>query len=470
MLNETLNRIKGHQSNFHHEVDDSGYDINSWLEFSHAEVKKRFHDFVLPYDLNALRIVILAGFFIYILFSIFDCTVNTTLFSEVFVIRLLAVSIGIVSILWITSLSFFKHNYDALQCLTIIILLIGQVGHFVVSLLDNIYGFHLLMSSVLLTISGNTLMGLRFKNALIISLVCLIVFEIIIAYIGMSYEMIVFQNFVLLAVILITLHTCYIRERNKKLLFIQYDKTNISKEKLKKNNHYLETLLGDLDRKNKELQRFSYIISHDLKAPLRVTNGLISLIGRKEFDVLTEQSKTDFDMIKDQSMQMGAMIDGVLEYSCIGRLNVEMEEVDIALVLEKIKLIAERKNQVKINYQIPIPTVRASKKRVEQVFQNLIDNAIKYNDKTICEISIKAEIDGKFILFKLEDNGPGIQPEYAERVFSLFQTLQSKKQDSTGVGLAIVKKIISYYRGEIYIDENYKQGARFCFTLPAYSN
>jgi len=169
-------------------------------------------------------------------------------------------------------------------------------------------------------------------------------------------------------------------------------------------------------------------------------------------------------------MQMGAMIDGVLEYSRIGRFDIEMEEVDVALILEKIKLIVERNNQVKVNYQTRIPSLKASKTRVQQVFQNLIDNAIKYNDKAICEISIEAEIDGKFVLFKLEDNGPGIHPEYAERIFSLFQTLQSKKQDSTGVGLAIVKKIISHYRGEIYIDSNYKEGARFCFTLPSYSN
>lgn len=340
MLNKTLNRIKVQQSDFHHlHSDESEYHISPCLEFTHTAVKKRFHDFVLPYDLNALRVVVLVAFIIYPLFCLVDYTINPSIFNATLLVRSLIFVFGVILILALTFLSPYRYNYNAMQGLTVAILSIGQAAHFVVGILEDVYELHLLMSSILLVVSGNTLMGLRFKNVLIINVVCLVMFEIIIIFfVDTSYEMAIFQNFVLLAVTGITLHTCYIRERNKHLLFIQHDRTNTRQEKLKKANHHLEVLLSDLDKKNKELERFSYIISHDLKAPLRVTNGLISVIGRKEFDVLSEQSKTDFDMIKDQSMQMGAMIDGVLEYSRIGRLNVEMEEVDVALILEKIRL------------------------------------------------------------------------------------------------------------------------------------
>jgi len=274
MLNSTLDRIKGQQSDLQYlHWEESEYDISYWLEFSRTEVKKRF--------------------IIYPLFCLVDYGINPSIFDATLLIRSLIFIFGAILILALTFFSPYRHNYNALQGLTIAILSIGQVAHFVVGILEDVYEFHLLMSSILLIVSGNTLMGLRFKNVLIINIVCFVVFEIIIiAFVNTGYEMIVFQNFVLLAIIGITLHTCYIRERNKYLLFIQHDRTNISKEKLKKANHHLEVFLNDLDKKNKELERFSYIISHDLKAPLRVTNGLISVIERKEFDVLSEQSKT----------------------------------------------------------------------------------------------------------------------------------------------------------------------------------
>jgi len=469
ILNQTKNRLAKFDAL---QTSESDYAINAWsTEFKNVALKKRFRYFILPYDLHAIRVVLLAGAVIYPLFCILDYMTNPAVFSMTFFVRLFIIVPGLVLTLRLTFVKPFKNKYHAVQNLTLTVLCIGQIGHFIIGIIDGVYEFHLLIASILLAISGNTLMGIRFKNNLIINVVCLIIFElIIIGYLDFEYKMIVYQNFILIAVILITLHTCYLKERDMHRLFIQYDTANQAGTELKKGNHHLEELLNDVDYKNKELEHYAYVVSHDLKAPLRIISGLVSLVERKEFDKLSEQSRDDFEMIKDQSKQMAAMIDGVLEYSRIGRIANEIATINVVDILEKIKLIEERNENVMIDYSETIPPIRADRTRVEQVFQNIIDNAIKYNDKAVCKILIQAEVQGKFVLFRIEDNGPGILPEYSDRIFTLFQTLQSKKQDSTGIGLAIVKKIISHYRGEIYIDTSYQKGACFCFTLPYYSN
>jgi len=142
--------------------------------------------------------------------------------------------------------------------------------------------------------------------------------------------------------------------------------------------------------------------------------------------------------------------------------------VNIIPILETIALTLGNEDNISIDFPKDVPLLEGSAIRFKQVFQNLTSNAIKYNDKPQCKILISAEIQDNFVRFSLQDNGPGIRPEYAERIFQLFQTLQSKRKDSTGVGLAIVKKIIDFYEGEIYLDPHFEEGARFYFTLPIY--
>ncbi len=432
-------------------------------------VRERFYQFIQPYDLHAIRSAAITGGAVYMLFTIIDYLINDIIFTQTMIIRIAVVGPCSILALALTFYSPFKDNNKALQFLSVLIVTIGQAGHFAIGLMREVQPFYLLITSILLMVFANTLMCLRFSIATILNVIYFIIFQIIHAIQGTDYIELFYQNVTFLCVIAVSLHACYLRERDKHLLFLHYDEANGKKRELIKVNAHLEDLLNNLDNKNKELEQFAYVVSHDLKSPLRVISGLSSLIQRKEYEKISPTSQEDFDMIKDQIMQMNAMIEGVLEYSRIGREATGVNRVDVSAIMEKIKLVEERNGDVIVTYPDDMLYVKGSRIRVQQVFQNLISNSIKYNDKKVCEISIGAEITDNFILFTVEDNGPGIAPEYTERVFRLFQTLQSKREDSTGVGLAVVKKIIEYYRGEIYIDTTYKKGARFCFSLPYFS-
>jgi len=449
---------------------DAKYAVNALaLKFISPDIRQRFQAFIQPYDLHAIRSAAFTGGAIYGLFVIFDYIVNYSIFTETAIIRLLIVGPCAILTLGLTFLEPFKTKHYVLQLLSVLIVSIGQAGHFVIAMMPDVHPFYLLATSILLTVFCNTLMCIRFRIAFWINIIYFFVFLIVlIGYNQESYDVKFYQSIIFIAVIIVSLHACYIRDRDKHLLFIHYDGANEKKKALAGVNSHLEDLLNSLDAKNKELEQFAYVVSHDLKSPLRVISGLSSLIQRKEYKKISPQSRQDFDMIIDQIVQMNAMIEGVLEYSRIGRTQVESVMVNVEQVLEQIKLAIPKNDKVVIDYPTNVPPVEASKVRVRQIFQNLINNAIKYNDKTVCKIFIETEIADNFVSFKLEDNGPGIRPEYAERAFGLFQTLQTKEQDSTGVGLAIVKKIIEYYGGQIHIDTAYRQGLRFHFTLPYY--
>lgn len=403
------------------------------------------------------------------IFVVLDFFINPEAFTQIAIIRLLLVTPLSLITLFLTYIKPFNEKNNASQWLGITILTIGQLGHFVMGTLPGVHEFYILVSTIVLLIVGNNLMPTRFWLAFYVNLLYLIFFQItLFVHLSADYTTIIYQNFILVSVMFVSLHACYLRERNKCLLFVEFDIANKRKKELEAVNKIQEELLSSLDYKNKELEQFAFVISHDLKSPLRVISGLSSLIQRKEYEKISPQSREDFDMIKDQVLQMGAMIEGVLEYSRIGRKDGNDKAVDIVPILESIALSTGKQDDVSIDFPKNIPSLKGSTIRFKQVFQNLINNAIKYNDKPHCKISIAAKVQEDFVQFSIQDNGPGIRPEYAERIFRLFQTLQSKEKNSTGVGLAIVKKIIDFYEGKIYLDTHFEEGARFCFTLPIY--
>lgn len=443
------------------------YHLNS--AFKRRATRQRFDSFIQPYDLNTLRSTGFTGGFIYMVFIVLDFFINQQAFAQVAIIRLLIVTPLSLVTLFLTYFKPFNEKNNASQWLGITILSIAQLGHFAMGMLPGVHEFYVLVSTIVLLILGNNLMPTRFWLAFFVNLVYLIFFQItLFIHLGLDYTMIFYQNFILVSVMFVSLHACYLRERNKCLLFVEFDIANKRKKELEAVNRNQEELLNSLDYKNKELEQFAFVISHDLKSPLRVISGLSSLIQRKEYNKLSPQSQEDFGMIQNQVLQMGAMIEGVLEYSRIGRKDNDKKAVDIVPILESIALTTGKQGNVDIDFSKEIPHLEGSNIRFKQVFQNLISNAIKYNDKPHCKILIRAEVQEDFVQFSVQDNGPGIRPEYAERIFRLFQTLQSKDKNSTGVGLAIVKKIIDFYEGKIYLDPNFKEGARFYFTLPTY--
>lgn len=450
---------------------DSEYEIHRLTTtFKVPATRQRFDNVIQAYDLSTLRSTAFIGALLSTLFVMLDFIAFRESFIQIAIVRLLLINACILFALYLTYIKPFRESSKALKWLGVGILSIVLAGHFFIATLPDMDKEYILYSTIVILIFGNCLMFTRFPTAVYVNIIYFIVFQILLYYyITVDLELIVVQSFVFIAVMVASLHACYLRERNKCLLFVQLDIANKQKKELETVTKNQEELLDSLDYKNQELEQYAFVISHDLKSPLRVISGLTSIIQRKEYDNLNAQSREDFNMVQDQILQMEAMISGVLEYSQIGQKNTTKEAVDIVTILESLALTLGRQSDVNIDFPEAIPLLEGSAVRFKQVFQNLISNAIKYNNKTNCVILITAKTTGDFVQFSLQDNGPGIRSEYAGRIFQLFQTLQSKQKDSTGVGLAIVKKIIDFYEGEIYLDPHFDEGARFCFTLPILS-
>lgn len=229
-------------------------------------------------------------------------------------------------------------------------------------------------------------------------------------------------------------------------------------------NEYYEKL----ERTNKELEKLSYITSHDLKAPLRAVGSLVTMIEEDINDDAVSEEVIDeyFMLMRKRINRMDGLINGILEYSKIGRERVENKSIDLNnLITEVIETIVP--NHFQVTQTPNLPTLTFNQTQVYQVFQNLIGNAVKYNDKPIGKINILYQDLGNRHQFRIEDNGVGISKKYHEKVFEVFQMLEARdKVESTGIGLSIVKKIIEQSGGKIWIDSDIEEGVAFVFELP----
>jgi light-regulated signal transduction histidine kinase (bacteriophytochrome) len=222
----------------------------------------------------------------------------------------------------------------------------------------------------------------------------------------------------------------------------------------------------ELEKQNRELDQFAYVVSHDLKAPLR---GLFNLFAWVEEDLGTELSesvKKYHEMMKDRIHRLESLIVGLLEYARIGREEKKIEKIDVQNILMEIKetIVPEK---FKFTIKDKMPSIITEKIRLEQVFSNLISNAVKFHHGKTGNIIIGCKDVGKYVEFSVTDDGIGIDPEYYDKIFVIFQTLRKKdERESTGIGLAIVKKIIDEQKGEIKVISEKGKGSTFIFTWP----
>lgn len=222
-----------------------------------------------------------------------------------------------------------------------------------------------------------------------------------------------------------------------------------------------------LENSNKELDEFAHIVSHDLKAPLRAISNLSLWLQEDIGDQLTGENRDNFSKLRNRVARMEGLINGILEYSRTGRQKFEDESVDVYALLHEILEMLAPPGNIKIDIQLEMPTLQAPKVMLLQVFSNLISNAIKYNDKREGLINVVVEEQETCYQFSVEDNGPGIPVEFHEKIFLIFQTLQSRdKVESTGIGLTIVKKILATVGGKIWLESEPGKGTRFFFTWP----
>ena len=229
----------------------------------------------------------------------------------------------------------------------------------------------------------------------------------------------------------------------------------------------------DLARSNAELERFAYVASHDLQEPLRMVSSYTQLIAKRYKGKLDANADEFIGYAVDGASRMQKLINDLLALSRVGTQAKPSEPVDTGAILARV--VSDMKPTIEaagatVHATGSMPTVLADGTQIGQLFQNLVGNAIKFRgaEPPSIEITTRAERDGKFWRFSFRDNGIGIEPQYLERIFVIFQRLHSKESyPGTGIGLAICKKIVERHGGQLSVTSTVGQGADFFFTLPA---
>lgn len=223
----------------------------------------------------------------------------------------------------------------------------------------------------------------------------------------------------------------------------------------------------ELEATNSELDSFAYVASHDLKSPLRGIQQLAAWIEEDSGHLLPHESIKHFQAMQSRVHRMENLLEDLLNFSRVGRTEIQLEQVDLNELLQGILEITDNPSNAKINVPEPLPTLETARIPIEQVFLNLIGNAIKHNDKEKDgRIDVLWEQQEDHYLFHIRDNGPGIEPRHHERVFQMYQRVGDGSVDGSGMGLAIVKKQIERHQGSIRLDSNPGEGVTFTVTWP----
>ncbi len=233
----------------------------------------------------------------------------------------------------------------------------------------------------------------------------------------------------------------------------------------------LERSVLDLARSNAELETFAYVASHDLREPLRMVTMYLSLLERRLGETLDDEGREFIDFARDGAVRMDRLILDLLEYSRVGRVDRPAQDLDLDEVLAAVThtlgtLIDETGAEITVPQ--PLPKVHCNFSEVTRLFQNVLANALKYRRPGAPpRITITSEPEGGFQRFCVADNGIGIDRQYFQRIFGIFQRLHTREQyDGTGIGLAVCKKTVEHYGGRIWVDSEEGVGSRFFFTLP----
>lgn len=238
-------------------------------------------------------------------------------------------------------------------------------------------------------------------------------------------------------------------------------------EELSRTTAILAKTTANLKKRNQELDQFAYVVSHDLKAPLRAIANLSSWIEEDLEDLLTEDTQHQMNLLRGRVHRMEALIEALLQYSRVGRVKSALETVSVASLLEDILDSLAPPASFTIEVEPEMPTLVTERLLLEQVFANLISNAIKHNHRQAGHVKISVKDLGDFYEFAVADDGPGIAPEYHEKVFVIFQTLEARdKVENTGIGLSLVKKTVETQGGTIKLTSQAGQGSTFSFTWP----
>jgi light-regulated signal transduction histidine kinase (bacteriophytochrome) len=257
---------------------------------------------------------------------------------------------------------------------------------------------------------------------------------------------------------------------------VNYDITDRKRaeEDIRRLNDELEHRVLDrtsqLEAANRELEAFSYSVSHDLRAPLRHINGFVDLLNEKYNDLLPEKGKHYLSVITDASSQMGNLIDDLLQFSRTGRQEMQQMKLDMnSLIQEVVRFYADETESRNIEWEISaMPTIKGDLSLLRMVWNNLVSNAVKFTrEREHPQIKIGYTEEKKEYIFYVRDNGAGFDMRYVHKLFGVFQRLHTKQQfEGTGIGLANVQRIILKHGGRTWAESELDQGATFYFSIP----
>ncbi len=228
-----------------------------------------------------------------------------------------------------------------------------------------------------------------------------------------------------------------------------------------------EEFITDLDRANTELKDFAYIVSHDLKAPLRAISSIAGWMSQDYSDKLDDEGREHLGLLVSRAKRMNNLIEGILRYSRIGRVKPQMIKLDSLAVVENVIDSIDPPDNITVKIVKPLPTIIYDQTHLTQIFQNLIGNAITHLGKPEGEVTISYADEDEQWRFSVEDSGIGIDEKYFERIFKIFQSLKPRDEtETTGIGLSIVKKIVETNGGAVTIKSEVGMGSEFIFTIP----
>ncbi len=238
---------------------------------------------------------------------------------------------------------------------------------------------------------------------------------------------------------------------------------------LRKNKQLLEEAFHNLEEKNQELERFAFIAAHDLKSPLAGVSGIAQLF-LDEYDAqVDEEGKEMLKMLIGSTDKLRSLIDGLLDYSRSEKLLTEKKsKIDSLALKNDIAGLFTFNNNLELNLRTTVTELVANRTALDQILINLITNAIKYNDKDLIKIELGISENASHYNFYVQDNGPGIDPKFHDRIFNIFEILAPNDkygQTGNGIGLATVKKIVGKSGGTIKVKSELGNGAKFMFTI-----
>lgn len=227
----------------------------------------------------------------------------------------------------------------------------------------------------------------------------------------------------------------------------------------------LTRALGHLQAVNTDLQSFAHVVSHDLKAPLRGIVSVATWIQQDYEPLLDDIGREQLALMVERAKKLTIMIDGILHYSRMGSMDDSRELINVRQLVEQTFSLLDPPDHIELVITGDLPVINADPVRISQLYQNLLSNALRYIDKPkgLIEVGL---CGGSETVFTVKDNGPGISTKDQNRIFQLFQTGAAKAEGSTGVGLAVVKRICEFYGGRVWIESEVGEGACFCFSLP----